>query len=61
MTSPDEDFVLTTGDKMSSIPGFKTKLSLGDFQKQLATVGCAICEHDNSISPVDEKSTKCAR
>lgn len=58
MTSPDEDFVLTAGDKMSSIPGFKTKLSLGDFQKQLSTVGCAICEHDNSISPVDEKIYK---
>lgn len=55
MTSPDEDFVLTAEDKMSSIPGFKTKLSLDEFQKQLSTIGCAICEHDNSISPVDEK------
>ena len=55
MTSPDEDFVLTVEDKMSSIPGFKTKLSLNEFQKQLSTIGCAICEHDNSISPVDEK------
>lgn len=55
MTSPDEDFVLTVEDKMSSIPGFKTKLSLDEFQKQLSTIGCAICEHDNSISPVDEK------
>lgn len=58
MTSPDEDFVLTAEDKMASIPGFKTKLSLGDFQKQLASIGCAICEHDNSISPVDEKIYK---
>lgn len=55
MTSPDEDFVLTVEDKMSSIPGFKTKLSLDEFQKQLSTIGCAICEHDNTISPVDEK------
>lgn len=55
MTSPDEDFVLTVEDKMASIPGFKTKLSLDEFQKQLSTIGCAICEHDNSISPVDEK------
>ena len=55
MTSPDEDFVLTVEDKMSSIPRFKTKLSLDEFQKQLSTIGCAICEHDNSISPVDEK------
>ena len=58
MTSPDEDFVLTVENKMAAIPGFKTKLSLGDFQKQLASVGCAICEHDNSISPVDEKIYK---
>lgn len=55
MTSPDEDFALTVEDKMSSIPRFKTKLSLDEFQKQLSTIGCAICEHDNSISPVDEK------
>ena len=55
MTSPDEDFALTVEDKMSSIPGFKTKLSLDEFQKQLSTIGCAICEHDKSISPVDEK------
>lgn len=55
MTSPDEDFVLTAEDKMASIPGFKTKLTLDEFQKQLSTIGCAICEHDNSISPVDEK------
>lgn len=55
MTSPDEDFVLTVEDKMASIPGFKTKLTLNEFQKQLSTTGCAICEHDNSISPVDEK------
>lgn len=55
MTNPDEDFVLTVEDKMASIPGFKTKLTLDEFQKQLSTIGCAICEHDNSISPVDEK------
>ena len=55
MTSPDEDFVLTVEDKMASIPGFKTKLTLDEFQKQLSIIGCAICEHDNSISPVDEK------
>ena len=55
MTSPDEDFVLTVEDKMASIPGFKTKLTLDEFQWQLSTIGCAICEHDNSISPVDEK------
>ena len=58
MTSPDEDFVITAQDKMASIPGLKTTLALDEFQKQLAKVGCAICAHDNSISPVDEKIYK---
>lgn len=54
MSSQDEDFVLTIHDKMASIPGFKTKLSIEAFIKQLGTVGCAIAEHDNKISPSDE-------
>jgi len=58
MSSPDEDFVVTVHDKMASIPGFKTKLTLDEFFKQLSTVGCAICEHDNKISPVDAKIFK---
>ena len=53
MSSPDEDFVLTVHQKMASIPGFKTALSLDAFVKQLGTVGCAISEHDNKISPSD--------
>ena len=55
MSSPDEDFVITVHDKLASIPGIKTKLTLPEFQKQLSSIGCAICEHDNSISPVDAK------
>ena len=58
MSSPDEDFVITVHNKLSSVPGFKTKLSLAEFSKQLSTVGCAICEHDPLISPVDEKLYK---
>lgn len=53
MSSADEDFVVTVHNKLSSIPGFKTKLSLQEFKKQLSSVGCAICEHDESIAPVD--------
>ncbi len=53
MASPDEDFVITIHDKLSSIPGFKSKLSINEFKKQLATIGCAICEHDAAISPSD--------
>ena len=58
MSSADEDFVLTVHNKLSSINGFKTKLSLNEFHKQLATVGCAICEHDDSIAPVDSRIYK---
>ena len=58
MSSPDEDFVLTVHNKLSSVPGFKTKLSLSDFHKQLSSIGCAICEHDDSIAPVDAKIYK---
>ncbi len=53
-TSQDEDFVISVCDKLASIPGFKTTLSLQEFSKQLATVGCAIAKHDNRISPSDE-------
>ena len=58
MSSHDEDFVITVHNKLSSIPGFKTNLSLDEFFKQLSKVGCAICEHDNKISPVDAKIYK---
>ena len=36
MSSADEDFVITVHKKLSSIPGFKNKLSLAEFHKQLA-------------------------
>ena len=54
MTSQDEDFVISVHDKLSSIPGFKSTLTLDEFTKQLAKVGCAICKHDNKISPSDD-------
>ena len=58
MSSPDEDFVVTVHNKLASIPGFKNRLSLAEFQKQLSTVGCAVCEHDDKISPADAKIFK---
>ena len=54
MVSQDEDFVISVHDKLSAIPGFKSTLSISEFSKQLASVGCAICRHDNKISPADE-------
>lgn len=58
MSSSDEDFVITVHNKLSSIPGFRNKLGLAEFHKQLSNVGCAICEHDDSVSPVDSKIFK---
>lgn len=53
MVSSDEDFVISVHEKLSAIPGFKNKLTIAEFKKQLGTVGCAICHHDESISPSD--------
>ncbi|MBO6102583.1 MAG: thymidine phosphorylase [Opitutales bacterium] len=54
MISQDEDFVISVHDKLSSIPGFKSSLSLEEFTKQLEKVGCAICKYDSRISPSDD-------
>lgn len=53
MCSQDEDFILSMPEKLSSIGGIKTKLSLDAFVKQLSTVGTAIVSHDEKISPAD--------
>jgi pyrimidine-nucleoside phosphorylase len=52
MVGPDEDFIISTLDKLSAIPGFKTHLSLTDFVKQLKHVHCAIIKEDPDIAPV---------
>lgn len=54
MCSQDEDFIITVHDKLSAIDGFNSKLSIDKFINQLATIGAAICHHDNTISPADE-------
>ncbi|MBO5780902.1 MAG: thymidine phosphorylase [Opitutales bacterium] len=54
MVGQDEDFVISVHDKLSSIPGFKSNLSIDAFSKQLEKVGCAICRPDPKISPADD-------
>lgn len=54
MISQDEDFVISVHDKLSSIPGFKSNLTIDEFTKQLEKVGCAICKYDPKISPSDD-------
>jgi len=54
MNGVDEEFVISTLDKLSAIPGFNPKLELDPFVDQLRDVGCAIIEQSKDIAPVDE-------
>jgi pyrimidine-nucleoside phosphorylase len=53
MNGVDEEFVISTLDKLSAIPGFSPKMDLDPFVAQLKDVGCAIAEQSKEIAPVD--------
>ena len=44
-----------TVDKLESIPGFRTELTLQQFRKQLEKIGCALITQTNEIVPLDRK------
>jgi pyrimidine-nucleoside phosphorylase len=44
-----------TLDKVESIPGFRTGLSLGELQRAVKTVGCALIGQTAEIAPADRK------
>ena len=44
-----------TIDKLESIPGFKTNLSLEEFKSQLKKVGCVITGQTANLVPADKK------
>jgi pyrimidine-nucleoside phosphorylase len=44
-----------TIDKLESIPGFKTALSLSEAEKQIARIGCAMLSQTAEIVPADRK------
>jgi pyrimidine-nucleoside phosphorylase len=44
-----------TIDKLESIPGFRTALSLSDAEKQIARIGCAMFSQTAEIVPADRK------
>jgi pyrimidine-nucleoside phosphorylase len=44
-----------TLDKLESIPGFRTSLSLDEFQRMLADVGCSLIGQTGEIAPADKK------
>src|SRR6266540_1418456 len=44
-----------TLDKLESIPGFRTNLSVPEMKASLASVGCAMIGQSASIAPADKK------
>src|SRR5439155_20245179 len=44
-----------TLDKLESIPGFRTALSLAEAQTQVARIGCAMLSQTDEIVPADRK------
>src|SRR3954465_68624 len=44
-----------TLDKLESIPGFRTGLTLAEAQKQVAEIGCAMLSQTEEIVPADRK------
>lgn len=55
MKGLEEDFVISDFDKLSSIKGFNSNLSLKDIVKQLEKIGCVICSQSEFITPVDTR------
>ncbi len=44
-----------TLDKLESIPGFNVNLSLEDYRKQVAQIGCALIGQTQDLAPSDKK------
>jgi pyrimidine-nucleoside phosphorylase len=44
-----------TLDKLESIPGFRTALSLDDLKVAIATIGCALIGQTSEVAPADRK------
>jgi pyrimidine-nucleoside phosphorylase len=44
-----------TVDKLETIPGFRTELSLDQFRRQLERIGCALITQTSEIAPLDKK------
>ncbi|MBX6365302.1 MAG: thymidine phosphorylase, partial [Gemmatimonadetes bacterium] len=44
-----------TLDKLETIPGFRTSLSLAEFRRQLERLGCALIGQTEEIAPLDRR------
>ncbi|MDR2844489.1 MAG: thymidine phosphorylase [Puniceicoccales bacterium] len=54
MNGKDEEFVISSVTKLSSIPGFKGKVTLKEYVALLSKVGCAVVEQCPEIAPADD-------
>lgn len=53
INTPDEEFIISTIDKLSAIPGFSAKLDVKTFVKNLKKTHCAIIHQPEEIAPVE--------
>lgn len=53
MNGIDENFVISTLDKLSAVPKMNMDMGLNQFVEQLTGVGCAIIQQHPEIAPVD--------
>ncbi len=44
-----------TIDKLESIPGFKTNLSINEIKEQIKKIGLAVCSASSDLAPADKK------
>ncbi|OGI07621.1 MAG: thymidine phosphorylase [Candidatus Melainabacteria bacterium RIFCSPLOWO2_12_FULL_35_11] len=44
-----------TIDKLESIPGFKTNLSISEIKEQVKKIGLAVCSTSSDLAPADKK------
>ena len=51
----DQDFAISTLDKLSAIPGFRGDLSIDEFVAQLGEVGGAMVRQSPDLAPADAK------
>ncbi len=55
MNGQDEEFIISTLDKLGAIPKIKLEKDIDSFVGQLKAVGCGIIKQDEDIAPVDAK------
>ena len=53
MVGQDEEFLISSLDKLDAIPGFNSKMNLEQFVEQLKTTGCTIVDQSDEIAPID--------